>query len=470
MIRKHLCVMAIVLFASTPTALLAEGATQPVKISIGSADAGPDLPDRFLGLSFESSMLIPREGRHYFEAGSDALVRTFRTLGIKSLRVGANAVDDARVPVPGEADIDSLFAFARAADVKVIYSFRLNGGNPANSAKLASYIAAHDSDALDCFSIGNEPNYYLGTFEAYFAQWKLHYDAILAAVPTAMFDGPSTAEKNYYALKLVDKVGKDGHLAMASDHYYWLGSGKDGEKNPPATRDRFLSDGVHQRYEKDYAQIGAVLASKGVPYRIDELNNCFHGGAKGSSDTYASALWVLDCTHWWAAHHILGMNYHTSEAITPSGRVFAAKYTSFTHTADGTGIDCRPIAYGYLAFNQGARGHALAVQSDAPRAMNFDVYAYRDHDGSIYLTLINKSHGDHGMAADVSVQLPGDSAARRCERLDLTQKDSDAAATADITVGGAPIDSHGNWAGKWQPVPGLSVRVQPASATIVHLF
>ena len=53
--------------------------------------------------------------------------------------------------------------------------------------------------------------------------------------------------------------------------------------------------------------------AKGIPYRIDELNNCFNGGAKGVSDTYTASLWALDATHWWAAHHILGLNYHTGE-------------------------------------------------------------------------------------------------------------------------------------------------------------
>ena len=114
----------------------------------------------------------------------------------------------------------------------------------------------------------------------------------------------------------------DGHLAMASDHYYFLGSGRAGEKDPPATRARFLSNRLHGDYERDYAQIGAVLAAQGVPYRIDEMNSCYNGGAKDSSDTYASTLWALDCTHWWAAHHILGMNYHTGESVGTGWRVW----------------------------------------------------------------------------------------------------------------------------------------------------
>ena len=165
---------------------------EPVTVTVSAHTSGPELPSRFLGLSYETAMLLPRNGRYYFDSNDRALVNTFQVLGIKSLRVGANAVDDPRIPIPQEKDIDMLFKFAWAAGVKVIYSFRLENGDPANSARLAGYIAAKNADALDSFSIGNEADFYLPTFEAYFAKWKPHYDAILQAVPNAMFDGPNS--------------------------------------------------------------------------------------------------------------------------------------------------------------------------------------------------------------------------------------------------------------------------------------
>lgn len=128
-----------------------------------------------------------------------------------------------------------------------------------------------------------------------------------------MFDGPSVTGGNGYVASVVKAVFAEGHLAMASDHYYFLGSAREAEKNPPAARARFLSDKLHKTYEKTYDKTGAVLAAEGVPHRMDEMNSCYGGGAKGSSNTYASTLWALDCTHWWASHHILGMNYHTGE-------------------------------------------------------------------------------------------------------------------------------------------------------------
>lgn len=448
--------------------------TEPVTVTVGPP-RGAELAPRFLGLSYEASMLLPVNGHYYFDANDQALVNTFKTLGIKSLRVGANAVDDPRVPVPQEKDIDSLFQFARAAGVKVIYSFRLKNGNPAEAARLAAYIETHDADALDCFAIGNEPNFYLKTFPDFFAQWKPEYDAILNAAPDAMFDGPSVAGKSNYVLDLVKAIYGEGHMAMASDHYYFLGSGRAAEKDPAASRARFLSDHLHQGYERDYAAVGAVLAAQGVPYRIDEMNSCYNGGAKDSSDTYASTLWSLDCTYWWATHSILGVNYHTGESVGRDGKFGPPNYAAFLHRADGPGFSMRPQAYGLLAFSEGAKGRAMDVTLRASPQFNFNAYAFRDRAGTLYVTLINKSYGDKGQTASVSIQLAGAGGAGQWQRMDLVQKDQDVAAKTGVTLGGAAVDSNGTWAGQWTDVTNnhsqkLTIQVAPASAAILRYW
>ncbi|HTR42485.1 MAG TPA: hypothetical protein VMH87_12800 [Pseudomonadales bacterium] len=448
--------------------------TEPVTVTVAADNGGPALADHFLGLSYESSMLLPKDGKYYFDANDKALVNTFHTLGIKNLRVGANAVDDPRIAVPDENDIDSLFSFARAAGVKVIYSFRLKDGDPANSARLAAYIAAHDADVLDSFSIGNEPSFYLKTFPVYLAAWKPYYDAILKDVPNAMFDGPSVADQNYYAVDFAHAIYPEGHLAIASDHYYFLGSGREGEKNPAATRARFLKNHLHVEYARDYAKVGGVLASNGVPYRIDEMNSCYNGGAKDASDTYASTLWALDCTHWWAVHHIVGMNYHTGEAVGRDGGFGAANYAGFVHEPDGHGFAMRPQAYAYLAFTQGAHGRPLDVNIEAATNFNFNAYAYHDgEDGSFYVTLINKSYGTNAMPASVSIQLLPTPTSGKWQQMDLMQKKSDIAAKTDVTLGGAAVTPDGIWHGKWKKVKhggssNLKVEIAPASAAIFH--
>ena len=446
-------------------------------VAISDDGTGSKISPLFMGLSYEMSLVIPNNGKHYFDPNDKALVTTFHTLGIKSLRVGANAVDDPKVAVPQEKDIDSLFAFARTAGVKVIYSFRLKNGDPAESARLAAYIAAHDADALDCFSIGNEPNVYDKTFEAYFADWKPHYDAILKAVPQAMFDGPSVfaADKNLFPAKLAGAIVPDGHMAMISDHYYVMGNGPAAEKKLAENRAHFLSNDSETRFEKAYAAVGSKLMAKGIPYRIDELNNCFHGGAKGISDTYTASLWALDASHWWATHHILGLNYHTGEKYQPDGAITAQNYSAFLHLPGGQGLEIRPESYGYLAFTQSAMGRPLDVAIAPSSVHGTTVYAYRADDGSLYVTLINKTFGDKAVPFSVSLQLPKGASATGAQRMDLAQKNNDIAAQTDITLGGATIDAQGIWTGQWKAAEtGFSqnptIQVAPTSAAIVHFM
>ncbi len=467
--------LALIIALLSPAPGRAQSTPATATVTITDDGSSRELSPRFMGLSYEMSILLPIDGKYYFDARDQALVQTFRTLGIKSLRVGAFAVDHPKTTVPREKDIDALFDFARAAGVKVIYSFRLLNGDPTESARLAAYIAAHDADALDCFSIGNEPNVYDKTWEAYFADWKRHYDAILQAVPQAMFDGPSVyaGDKNLFPEKLADAMVPGGHMAMISDHYYVMGNGRAAEKNLDQARAHFLSNDSDVRFEKAFAAVGSKLMAKNIPYRIDELNNCFNGGAKGVSDTYCAALWALDATHWWAAHHILGLNYHTGEWVGQDGAFGAQNYSAFLHRTGGSGLEIRPPSYGYLAFAQGAHGRPLNVAVASTSTPRFTAYAYRGDEGSVYVTLINKTHGDNAAALSVSLQLPGGVAATGAQRMDLAQKNNDTSAQADITLGGAAIGFDGLWSGKWEAantgtsqVP--SIEVAPTSATIVH--
>jgi hypothetical protein len=465
------------LFSTLLTAALltvssALAGTQPVTVTVTDDGKGAELAPRFMGLSYEMSKLLPTDGRYYFDKNDQALLNTFKTLGVKSLRVGANAVDNPTIAIPQEQDIDVFFSFARAAGVKVIYSFRLKDGNPADSARIASYIAARYADLLECFSIGNEPDFYIKTYAEYMAQWKPHYEAILKAVPGAKFIGPSTT-LGHYELEFAKEMFSTSNLLMLGNHHYFLGSGRAGETNPPATRARFLSNKRLEEYEKKYNRVAGPLAEMGVPFRMDELNSCYNGGAKDSSDTYASTLWVLDFTHWWAARHIVGMNFHTGESVGRDGKFGAPNYASFLRQADGKGFNMRPLAYGLLAFKQGAQGRPIGIKIEAAPKFDFNAHAYRDRAGVVYLTLINKSYADRAQAAVATLKLPMNMGAVNCQRMELSQKNQDVAAKTDVMLGGVAVDPQGNWSGKWQDIKAASdqtmtIQVSPASATLLR--
>jgi hypothetical protein len=157
------------------------------------------------------------------------------------------------------------------------------------------------------------------------------------------------------------------------------------------------------------------------------------------------------------------------------GGFAAANYAAFVHQVDGGGFTIRPQAYGLLTFTQGAHGRPLGVKIQATPTFDFNAYAYRDMNDSIYVTLINKSYGDRAQMASVSLQLPHGMVSAEWQRMDLIQKDQDVAAKTGVTLGGASVNPQGIWSGQWEKVEGsnagnLTVQVAPASATLLHFY
>src|SRR6266851_80137 len=105
--------------------------SHPITITIDAEHSGPVVPDDFAGLSFERGPLNPGNAGvtgYLFDPENDSLVRLFRTLGLRNLRIGGGSVDQ-RMPAgtgrDGFRGVDRLFAFAAEAGAQVIYSFRL---------------------------------------------------------------------------------------------------------------------------------------------------------------------------------------------------------------------------------------------------------------------------------------------------------------------------------------------------------
>ncbi len=468
-LRIALCTILLLGLSATQTTAQTSS-PKPITITLSPNPTSPDIAPLFLGGSYEMRIVVPENGKYYFDANDENLVRVYQTLGVKSLRVGANAVDDPKVAVPDTKDIDALFNFAKKAGAKVIYSFRLKNGDPANAARLAEYINKNYADTLDCFSIGNEPDFYFKTYEPFRDAWKPIYQAILKAVPDAKINGPATSRKAY-ALEFADEFFPAGHLSHISTHTYALGNGRDAEKDPPAARARFLSNKTHAGYQRLYDGIVKPLDAKHIPFRMDETNSCFRGGAKDCSDAYASTLWVLDYLNWWAAHHIQGLNFHTGDTVN-GYPIMRANYALFVHKPDSKEFEIRPVAYGILAFAQAAHGKPMDVNVDGAEDLDFTAYAYQNDKAGQSILLLNKTFGP--TAKPITVTINGTSPKSPWQSMTLEQKAADIAAKTDVTVGNSPIDPKGSWDGKWTNVESGSdgpptITVKPTTAVLLRV-
>lgn len=465
-----------------------------VALSVDLTHPDAAIPPDFSGLSFEVSQLLPNaEGIHYFRPDNAPLIRLFHTLGIKNLRIGGNTSDrDART-LPAEADLDSLFTFARAAGVKVIYCLRLHDGDPQADAQTAKYITDRYAPELECFSIGQEPSAYpvvkqdarpsgerMGAgnekyqYPAYAADWKKFADTIVAAVPDVKFCGPSVHNNGEWAKRFMTDFGQSNHVVLITEHLYPGGAGGK-VSTPEIGRDRMLADAsatnnLTKACQRLHDSFVPLALSNGLPYRLEEVNNYFNGGATNVSNTFASGLWGLDFMYWWAEHDAAGLNFHTGDKVAAGNTLQASKYTAYFTATNGYYI--RPLGYGIKTFDLGSHGRLVPAQISNPAGLNLSVYAILADDHSLFLTIINKEHGHAAKAAGVI--FPSTAGFDTAKEVSLIAPDGDVSATSGETLGGVEIQNDGSWNGTWTDLPSdatgaFVINVPAASATVVRL-
>jgi len=457
-------------------ARFATGAEAPVTVTLDTKNPGAEIPAGFSGLSFEAAILLPGpNGVHYFRPENLPLINLFHTLGIKNLRIGGNTSDRNAGQLPDEADLDSLFAFAGAAGVKVIYCLRLHDGDPQADAATAKYIMKHYAPLVDCFSIGQEPSAYPKpySYSDYRKDWKKFADAIITAAPDVKFCGPSVHNNAGWARNFMTDFGRANHVSLITEHLYAGGAGNK-VPSPEIGRDRMLSDNFVHAYQRLHDGFVPMAISNALPYRLEEVNNYFNGGAKDVSDAFAAALWGLDFMYWWAAHGAAGLNFHTGDRVSAGYRLQPSKYTAFFSTTNGYTI--RPLGYGIKAFDLGSHGRFVTTGISNPENLNLSAWAVLGNDKELCVTLINREHG--ARARDAAVTIDQDKAGYlKAYAVFLEAPENNVAATSGETLGGAFIRSDGSWNGTWAPLSATNlnsdstfvVKIPAASAAIIKL-
>lgn len=453
-------------------------AQSPIGVVLDSQHPGAEIPSDFVGLSFEMQRVLPdTNGNHFFSADNRQLVATFQALGIKNLRVGGNTADRPTLPVPNENDVDDLFAFAQAADVKVIYTLRLNQGSLDAAVKMANYITRHYAGQLDCFAIGNEPNVFSTNYEVYLAEWQRYAAAITAPsnCPDAKFCGPSVSPGHEkWSARFAGEPGHRNLLAFISQHDYPGGDARS-VKDPAIARDKILAPAMEAHYAKFAANFVPAVLSNGIAYRFEEANSYYDGGALDVSDTFASALWALNYQWWWAVHGISGINFHTGDKVAARDENKPCRYASFWTVTNGYNV--HPIGYAEKMFALGSRGQMVPVKIAPESAdLSFAAYAVLGDDHNYYVTLINRSHGLTATNLQIAISTHA-SGYSRGEIIRLTAPDGDVSLKTGVTLGGAEVTDDAKWDGVWQPLPvpfetsqfQLVVELPAASAAVVKL-
>lgn len=362
----------------------------PVGLRVDASRPGLRIPEDFSGLSFETNTLTGP----YLVSANEALVRMVRLLGKQPvIRVGgtsADAVFWADRARNGAANVDSLytddlvrlFEFARTVNGKVILDLNFAQVPATVSASEAAYALAAGDTTLAAFEIGNAPDFYDSTglkpvpytSQEFLTQWLEYYTDIHTLTQgQAYFAGPSTTNTDGNGWLTAFLAADKSRICQVTQHYYRMDT-----SDQAVTIGHLLEP--DQLYLSQVTEAIASCRTSALPFRVDECNAVMHGGKKGVSNSFGSALWALDLMYSLSGLGVSGINFHGD----------LSGYGNPVQLSD-KGATAEPLFYGLLAFQVGSKGTLVPVDIYNPGGVNLTAYAVLGDSGNIAVTVINKN-------------------------------------------------------------------------------
>ena len=414
----------------------------------------------YIGLSFESGTL---NGGKFDNAGD--LARLLKNLGSSVLRFGGNSVDKSYQGITPAA-LAGLARLVKASGWSVLYSEDLGHYDAATVTADARAVAAALGTGLNAFACGNEPDLYHGnglrpasyTFADYLAQARACLKAIRAGAPKAPLEGADIAGSKTWAASYAS--AQAGAISWFGLHEYPLGCGSGG-KTPAQLAAELLSPALTAKETGVFGWASADARAAHASLRMSETNSACGGGAAGLSDSYATALWVVDYMLTGAEHGAAGMNFHGGLSASCTG------YTPLCQTGTSQ-YAAQPIYYGMLLTHMLGSGHLLPVGVSAnSSAANIAAFALKPLTGK-GLRLIIENLSQYHSATTIKVS----GHAGRATVLHLTGPSL--LATSGVEIQGASVGANGTIT-PHSPTAitctksGCSVTVNPYSAVLITL-
>jgi hypothetical protein len=396
-----------------------------IAAAVGSSPTGAVMAPGFVGVSLEYGALHVYTGRNPL-AVNPVLVDLLKGLApgqTPVLRIGGNSADYSWWPVRGAIAppgvkyaitpgwLRTTQALAAATGAKLIMGVNMAGNRPALAAAEArALLQGIGRKYLQDLEIGNEPDLYgspryrdrrgkvyfargrkysYRMFTGEFARWR-------AALPSLPVAGPAFAQLTW--LKgLGQFLRGEPQLKLVTIHRYPLRAGvTDPSSDIYPSIANLLTDRAASGVAQALAPYAATVHARGLPFRVDEMNSASNSGQPGTSDTFASALWVLDTLFNLARVGVDGVNLHSLPG---------AAYELFTFSQPGATWQAfvHPEYYGMLTFAQAFPPGARLLPVTAPGGP-LKVWATRGADGHTRVVLINK---DPSADYQVQLQVPG---------------------------------------------------------------
>ena len=441
-----------------------------VAVRVTRARVSRAIPSGFVGLSFEFRAVKEYAGTNP-RSINPVLVQLIRNLApgqTPVLRIGGNSTDNSWWPLPNVAQPPGVtytltknwLAVTRALAIdsraRLILGVNLKLDSPAEAAaEVRAYRTGVGTRYIDALEVGNEPELYkvfpwyfdatgavFGRPSTYdFTDYAQEVATLAKRLPGFALAGPATGTRSWLS-HLPQLFAAEPRLKLVTYHRYPLLAcfSVPGDPRYPSIPNlltlesaRHLLDGI--------APYIALAHKHGAAFRVDELNSVACKGQVGVSDTFASALWVLDSLFAVARSGVDGVNIHTLPQ---------AVYAPFAfHREHGKWVGAvSPEYYGLLMFTRAAPPGSRLLEVDQTSSADVRSRATVTPTGLMHVVLINDSLTTGHI---VTVRPPRGAGSAVLERL----RAPNVASTTEVTLAGqsfGTLTSTGKLAGKVKSV------------------
>ncbi len=385
--------------------------------------SAPIAPD-FLGLSLEYRS-IPLLTGPDLRSINPVLVQLIRNLvptGHPSLRIGGQSADRTWWPVRGARQplgitynltprwMTTAATLAQATNARLILGLGLEANQPRIDAVEASHLLSGlGRKYIAAWEIGNEPELYTAIpwyrqLKGAVIPWYSYAGVPLFSRPPgytpASFDGEFRRVLRVLPRRPI--AGPDsGSLSWLNDfrqfvtpaspariitwHAYGLNRCVTDRSSPQyPTVPNLLSLSASRSILNGIAPALARAHRFGATFRVDEINSVTCNGRLGVSNTFASALWVMDALFNVAASNVDGVNIHTYQDA-------ANGLFDFTRAHGHWQGSVHPLYYGVAMFAHAAPpgSRLLSIGSGTQGAVR--AWATLAPDRRVRVLLINDS-------------------------------------------------------------------------------
>jgi|GEM_PF-863021 len=439
--------------------------TSTVNATVSFSGTGWHFYPGFVGMSYEKLQMT---NANYFSSNNLPLVNLLSLMGPLVLRIGGGTVDTTgwngisnTIPITA-AQVDRLAGFINAlpGNVSVIYGINYLHNTADNVEGEAVYAHQALGSRLLGFEIGNEPEFYPNfSYSAFRGHWRILAAAITNHVPGWavtnggngwILDGADAGQGQLSAITDPFASDESGVASLLTQHYYRGTGGQPvNTMQTMLTADPFL-------HTLSTNIVGAALGHCANGSRISECASFSAGGTLDVSDVYGAALWSLDFMGTAAQNGVQGVNFHGG------GK---SPYSPITDDGVGNVTAVHGEFYGMGMFSMIPTGYAVPATITGASGINFTAYGVNCTSGGRSALLINKEVNDTVNAA-VSLGSGVASVAM------ITLTSPNLYCTNGYTLGGAPINLDGSWAGAVQsvlsaPSGQVTVGVPPISAVLL---